>query len=286
MSVQPFETSRLRSKDRLRGLVIVGLTFILCLLVSAWARRRATPVFTAPPAPASTVGVVGFPNHVDVVQTLARARKVTARDLLRGITVENVGSDGTVDLSAPRPARIRYMFASAQGEGPQPLREPGTLARRPSCGRQSVVLRKDGIVAEADAAEAACAEHSTDPLPDPPCGLAQVWAHALSLGVPKEKLARIEYYRANTGPAWRFEAPYASGRFSLSGDCKRQLDEREATSIGNLATFYIRPQSRYFRVAARRWAQQNPRDARAPTTAPLRFRGAPWKTRTRRRREL
>jgi hypothetical protein len=229
----PFETPSLRRKDRLRGLVIVGLTFILCLFVSVWARKRATPVFSAPPAPPSTVGVVGFPSRVDVVKTLARAREVTPRTQLRGITAENVTSEGTVDLAGERPPRVRYTFASAQGEGPEPVREPGTLARRPSCGRQSVVLRKDGIVAETDAAEAVCAQHPTDPLPDPPCGLAEVWAHALSLGVPKEKLARIEYYRASAGPAWRFEAPHASGRFSLSGDCKRELEGRDAMSIGN-----------------------------------------------------
>ncbi len=234
MSVYPnsLETSSFRRKDRLRGLVIVGLTFILCLVVSVWARRRATPVFTTPPAPPSTVGVVGFPSHVDVVKTLARAREVTPRNLLRGITADSVSSDGTVDL-AEHATRVRYTFASAQGEGPQPVREPGTLARRPSCGRQSVVLRKDGIVAETDAAEAVCATHPTDPLPDPRCGLADVWAHALSLGVPKDKLARIEYYRANAGPAWRFEAPHARGRFSLYGDCKRELEGAEALSIGN-----------------------------------------------------
>ena len=229
----PFETPSLRRKDRLRGLVIVGLTFILCLFVSVWARRRATPVFTAPPAPPSTVGVVGFPSHVDVVKTLARAREITPRNLLRGITAENVSSDGTVDLAGEHPAHVRYTFASAQGEGPQPPREPGTLARRPSCGRQSVILRKDGILAETDAAEAVCPQHSTDPLPDPRCGLHEVWAHAIALGVPTDKLARIEYFRASAGPAWRFDAPHPRGRFSLSGDCQRELDGRDALSIGN-----------------------------------------------------
>ncbi|MEO8905061.1 MAG: hypothetical protein ABI488_21615 [Polyangiaceae bacterium] len=235
MSVDPppFETSSFRRNDRIHGLVIVGVTFILCLFISVWARRRATPVFTAPPPPPSTVGVVGFPSHVDVVKTLGRAREVTPRNLLRGITADSVNSDGTVDLGAEHPSHVRYAFASAQGEGPEPVREPGTLARRPSCGRQSVVLRKDGIVAETDAAEAMCAQHPTDPLPDPRCGPAEVWAHAIALGVPTDKPARIEYYRANAGPAWRFEAPHARGRFSLSGDCQRELDGRDGLSIGN-----------------------------------------------------
>lgn len=234
MSAYPhsFEPSSPRSKDRLRGLLIVALTFVLCLCISVWVRRAATPVFTTAPAPPSTVGIIGFPQHVDVVKTLARARSVTARNQLRGIVAENVSSDGTVDFTDDA-SHVRYTFASAEGEGPQPLREPGTLARRPSCGRQSVALRKEGIVAEKDAAEAVCAHHPTDPLPDPGCGLAEVWGHALAQGVAKDQPARIEYYRANAGPAWRFETPHARVRFFLSADCKRELEGRDSLSIGN-----------------------------------------------------
>ncbi len=228
----PTETSSFRTRDRVRGMVIVGLTFVACLCFSIWIRRLATPVFTRPPAPASTVGVVGFPNHVDVVKTLALARRVSPRTQLRGIVAENVQSDGTLDF-ADEASRVRYTFASAQGEGPQPVREPGTLARRPSCGRQSVALRKEGIVAETDAPEAVCARHPTEPLPDPGCGMAEIWAHALAQGVPKDQPARIEYYRANDGPAWRFETPRAHVRFFLSADCKRELEGRDSLSIGN-----------------------------------------------------
>jgi hypothetical protein len=227
---QTVDSRRFRRTDRLRGLVIVGVTFVLCLLVSVWARRRSTPLMPEPPAPASPVGVVGFPSAVDVVKTLTRARQLTPRNLLRGIVADGVKSDGTIDVNAR--GHVRYMFQSGEGEGPQPAREPGTLARRPSCGRQTIVMRKEGLQAETDAPDAVCIPHPTDPLPEPRCTLADVWASAIARGVPKERTARIEYYRANAGPAWRFEAPHVRGRFSLYGDCKRDLDGHDAISIG------------------------------------------------------
>ncbi|HKO53500.1 MAG TPA: hypothetical protein VJV79_37580 [Polyangiaceae bacterium] len=223
--------ARVRQRDRLRGLVIVALTFVLCLLISAWAKRRSLPVLSAPPGPPSPVGVVGFPNAVDAVKTLARARQVSQRNLLRSISAEGVKSDGTVDVALPT-GRIRYSFQSNAGEGPEPPRHPDTLARHPYCGRQTINVHKEGLVADADAADATCAPQATDPLPEPRCSLADIWALALTRGVPKERLAHIEYYRASAGPAWRFEAPHPRGRFSVYGDCKRELDAKEAVNIG------------------------------------------------------
>ena len=110
-----------------------------------------------------------------------------------------------------------------------PPREPGTLARRNYCGRQNVDVRVDGLAADVDAADAACALHPPDPLPDPRCSLADVWARALARGVTKDRLAHIEYYRASGGPAFRFEAPHA--RFTLSEDCKREFEGREAANL-------------------------------------------------------
>ena len=40
--------------------------------------------------------------------------------------------------------------------------------------------------------------------------------------------ARVEYYRAKVGPAWRFELPGTPHRFSLYGDCERKLTPVEA----------------------------------------------------------
>ncbi|MET0792553.1 MAG: hypothetical protein ABW061_13610 [Polyangiaceae bacterium] len=219
-----------RRADRLRGLIIVGLTFVLCLLLSVWAKRRSAPVFSAPPAPPSTVGIVGFPNAVEPTKALARARQLTPRNLLRTIAADNVKSDGTVDVSTT--GRVRYAFQSASGEGPEPVREPGTLARRPSCGRQNVDLRSNGMVADPDAADTICSPHQGDPLPEPHCTFGDVWAHALARGVPKDRLAHIDYYRSSAGPAYRFEAAHARGRFSLYGDCQRELDPKDALNVG------------------------------------------------------
>jgi len=227
----PARLARYRRRDRLRGLLIVGLTFVLCLLISIWAKRRSLPVLSAPPAPPSPVGVVGFPNAVDAVKSLARARQISQRNLLRSITVDGVKSDGTVDVTTPN-GRIRYGFQSNAGEGPEPPRQPDTLARHPYCGRQNIDVLKEGMVAEADVADASCAPHPTDPLPEPHCSVADVWAHAIGRGVPKERIAHIEYYRSSAGPAWRFEAPHGRGHFILYGDCQRELDAKEAQNIG------------------------------------------------------
>lgn len=215
--------------DRLRGLIIVGLTFVVCLLVSVWAKGRARPELSAPPGPPTTVGISGFPKHVDVVQTLVQARTLTRRNLLRSIQADGVDSSGHVDVTTTGGAR--YSFQSAAGQGPQPPREPGTLARRPYCGRQTVDLGKSGLVAEVDSADASCSPHPSDPLPEPHCTLADVWAFALARGVDKNREAHIEYYRASAGPAWRFEAGGGRNRFSLYGDCKRELEAREAVNI-------------------------------------------------------
>lgn len=227
----PGRLARLRRMDRLRGLVIVGVTFVLCLLISVWAKRRSLPVLSLPPAPPSPVGVVGFPNAVDTVKSLAHARQISQRNLLRSIIADGVKSDGTIDVSAPT-GRIRYGFQSNPGEGPEPPRQPDTLARHPYCGRQNIIVDKSGMFGEPDAADSTCAPHPADPLPEPHCSLADIWAHAIGRGVPKERVAHIEYYRASAGPAWRFEAPHHRGRFSLYGDCQRELDAKEAVSVG------------------------------------------------------
>jgi hypothetical protein len=230
LSSAPTSNARYRRIDRLRGLVIVGVSFALCLVLSVWAKKKSTPVISAPPDKPTPTGVVGFPSAVDAVKTLPRARQLTPRSLLRGVVAEGVKSDGLVDAASER-GRVRYSFQSAVGEGPEPAREPGTLARRPYCGRQTVLVNKEGIGAEIDAADAMCATHPSDPLPDPRCTLADVWAHALTRGVPREKLARVEYFRANAGPAWRFDVPHARGRFVLYGDCQRELDGPDAVAV-------------------------------------------------------
>jgi hypothetical protein len=223
------EARRARRKDRTLGLLIIAVTFLATLSLSWWAKVESRPEVSQPPGPPTTDGLVGYPTAVDPVQALAVARRVTKRTVLRGFVAEAVASDGTVDLSEG-PGRVRYSFQSSPGEGPQPPRAAGTLARRLYCGKQNVHLRKEGLVADPDIPDYPCPAKPTDALPEPRCGTQDVWQHAIRRGARPDRLARIEYYRARVGPAWRFDLPGTPHRFSLYGDCGRRLTPKE--SIG------------------------------------------------------
>ncbi len=212
-----------RKRDRLYGLLIVAGSFALCLAISFWARERSRPETSEPPGPPTLDGLTGFPKAVDPVAGLAAARKLTKRPNLRGFVIDGAQSDGTIDLSEG-PGRVRYVFQSPVGHGAQPPLEPGTLPRRLTCGKQNVVLRKEGLVAEPDLADHACGPAAVEPLPDPQCTLKDIWRLARKRKVPKDRLAHIEYFRAKAGPAWRFEASGAPRHsFTVYGDCKREL---------------------------------------------------------------
>jgi hypothetical protein len=215
-----------RRRDRMMGLLIVGVAFLAALCVSWWARGVASPG-DAPPGPPTADGVVGFPHRVEAVATLEAARSLTKRTDLRGIAVLGVHSDGTIDLSSPG-SRIRYVFSSGRGEGPQPPRPPGTLPKRAYCGRQNIHIHGLGMVADPDQASAPCAAERGDALPFPRCGPREVWKVAVQRGAPADHLASIEYFRAAGGPAWRFEIPGTPHKFVLYGDCVRELSGAEA----------------------------------------------------------
>jgi hypothetical protein len=219
------ETTPERSRDRATGLVIVAAAFIAALSISWWARTKAISG-AEPPAPPTLTGIAGFPAHVDAVASLDAARTLTRRPLLRGITIAGARSDGTIDVGKPGSA-VRYTFASNRGEGPQPPRPPGTMPKRVFCGRQTVHVKSDGMVADPDKADAPCIERS-DPLPTPRCGPKDVWAQALKKGAPATSLATVEYVRVQAGPAWRFEIPGTPHAFVLYGDCDRELLGAEA----------------------------------------------------------
>ncbi len=219
-----------RRKDRIVGLAVVLVAFVLALGISWWAKVRSRPEVAAPPGPPITAGLVGFPEAVDPIKTLPAARDATRRSLLRGIWAEGVRGDGTIDLSEG-PGRARYLFQSPPGQGPQPPREPGTLARRHHCGKQTIHLRREGLVADPDISDFPCPAQGTDHLPDPRCSFRDVWAYAIKKGAPRDQLARIEYYRSRAGPAHRFELPGTQYRFSLYGDCARELTAAEASAI-------------------------------------------------------
>jgi hypothetical protein len=66
------------------------------------------------------------------------------------------------------------------------------------------------------------------PLPDPRCGPKEVWNAARERQIPMDGRAHIDYFRAQAGPAWRFEIPGTTHRFTLYGDCGRELTGADA----------------------------------------------------------
>jgi hypothetical protein len=215
-------------RDRLLGLSIIAVAFAVALAISIWAKLESRPETSPPPAPPTTSGVIGFPKQTDPIATLAAARTLTKRPLLRGFVASGVTSEGHVDVSSGD-GDVRYTFQSAPGEGPQPTADPTPpRTRRRFCGMQRVRLRKQGLAAETDNASQACPREQSDALPEPRCSLKDVWRHASRRGAPKDRIARIEYYRSAVGPAWRFEIPGTPHRFSLYGDCGRELSGADA----------------------------------------------------------
>lgn len=209
------------------GLVIVAVTFAVCLALSIWAREKSRPETSEPPGPPTIEGAIGYPTSVDAVASLAAARKLSKRPLLRGIVFDGVHSDGTIDVGEG-PGRVRYAFQSPPGHGAQPPLPPGTLPKRITCGRQNVVLRKEGLVAEPDLADYPCTGMGAEPLPDPQCSARDIWRLAKKRRVPRDRLAHIEYFRSKAGPAWRFEISGTQHSFTVYGDCKRELVGPEA----------------------------------------------------------
>jgi hypothetical protein len=225
--VEPESLSRRR--DRVWGLLIVGSAFLAGLCISWWARGVSTPSEVEAPAPATTVGVTGFPHKVDVLASLETARFATKRGELRGLSAIGVGSDGTVDVAAVG-RTISISFASARGQGPQPPRPPGTLPRHEFCGRQHVRVNGSGLFADPDMPGMSCVP-TMEPLPTPRCGPKQVWQAALKRGMPADQLANMTYFRSVSGPSWRFELPSQHKTLVLYGDCERELIGSESIDV-------------------------------------------------------
>lgn len=219
--------SEARRRDKKTGLAIIAVAFLGALCLSWWAKNESAPEPAAEPAPPTTEGVAGYPKAVDLIATLAAAREVTPRDQLRGISAFKVSSDGTVDLTLPD-NYVRYAFQSKRGHGPQPEAPAGTLRSRAYCGKQDVRLASGGLAVKKDEPNYPCSAILGDPLPEPRCGPKEVWAEAKKRGIPTDQPARIEYFLARGGPAWRFEVVGTRHRFTLYGDCERELRGGEA----------------------------------------------------------
>jgi len=207
--------------------VIVAVAFMVCLALSFWAKEKSRPEVSEPPGPPTIEGIVGFPTDVDAQATLPAARKLTKRPALRGIVLDGVVSEGVINVTEG-PGRARYTFQSEPGQGAQPQREPGTLPKRVTCGRQDVVLHRGGLSADPDQADYPCPLGGVEALPDPECPARTLWRLARRRHIPTDRPAHIEYYRSKAGPAWSFEILGTPHHFTMYGDCKRELSAAEA----------------------------------------------------------
>jgi hypothetical protein len=210
-------------RDRTVGFSILFIAFCAALIVSWKAGHAVRPNVAEEPGPPSSEGLAGFPEHVDPLDALGLAHSLTEREQLRRIILQGVASDGTVDVRDSK-GSIRYEFDSAAGEGPEPPRPAGTVRPMHYCGRQSVHVKSDGIVAEPDQPRAMCRPSWGEPLPDPRCGPKQLWQLALKRGAAADARASIDYYRAQEGPAWRFTLPDGQLHFTMYGDCEHELE--------------------------------------------------------------
>lgn len=219
-----------RRRDHVAGILILAVAFLTSLSVAWWAKVESAPEVSVPPAPPSTSGLAGFPDRVEPIAHLDLAQRLTRRRLLRSIVADGVNAEGTVDVGGK--GRIRYTFQSAAGEGAQPPRDPDTLARRHYCGKQAVEIGPRGIAAEPDQVLVSCPGAAIEPLPTPKCGPREVWEKVRAMGRAMPERARIEYYQARVGPAWRFVpaggAP--AGRLALDASCDRVLADDEAVA--------------------------------------------------------
>src|ERR1041385_1903933 len=188
-----------RKKDQRMGVLIVGVAFAAGLSISWWARTKSSPAGIAERSPPITDGVSGFPHKTDPVAALDRARSPSPRTQPRGRAMWGVSSDGTVDVSEAG-HRIRYVFGSARGEGPQPPRPPGTLPRRDFCGKQNVHITADGMSADPDQPSYPCNAQRAEPLPDPRCSTKALWQEAIRPGAPADRKASIEDYSSQAAP--------------------------------------------------------------------------------------
>lgn len=215
-----------RRRDRLAGLIIICVAFAGCLALSLWAKEATTPKPAPPPAPPTKAGLSGFPDQVEPWDLVERARAMTVRDLFQGFVARGVTRAGTLDFTKKK-TELRYSFQSAPGMGPQPPREGGTLPKRTYCGKQSVRVSQHGMGARPDVTDLPCPGRDPRELERPEnCSIEDVWEVAAKRRGRLPKQARIEYYRAQAGPAYRFVG--GKHRFVLSAkDCSTILEGKK-----------------------------------------------------------
>lgn len=214
-----------RRRDKWIGLLIIVFAFGGCMGLSLWGMSKSTPQLAPEPAPPSMERIAGYPEQVDPLKLVARAREISVRTKFRGFVAVGVDASGVVNLKNKKNS-IRYSFQDPSGIGHQPPRQGGTLPNRRYCGLQSVLLKKPGIYATKDQAERACPHTPPENLPLPKeCTLEDVWKIAEKRRVKADGTARIEYFDSFDGPAYRFRKD--RHQFVVSAnDCKKILTGR------------------------------------------------------------
>jgi hypothetical protein len=229
MQDTPF-TPQERRRDMMVGLLIIIVAFGGCMALSLWGMSRSTPSLAPEPKPPSLERLPGYPDEVDPLALIDRARGLSVRTKFRGFVATGVDSEGTVDLNT-KGHSIRFSFQDPSGIGHQPPREGGTLPLRRYCGLQSVYLMKKGIYADVDQPERACPHNTPENLPIPKkCSLKDIWDIAEKRRIPASGTARVEFYDSFDGPAFRFKKD--KHEFVVSADdCKRILSGRAGRGI-------------------------------------------------------
>lgn len=196
-------SSPARQRDRLIGLAIIVSAFAACMGLSVWGMHQSTPRPAPAPPPVTAQGLDGFPASVDPFVLLPRARELSVRSRFVGFEAEDVSPKGTINLTTKK-ASLRYVFQSDRGRGPQPPRRPGTLPDRRFCGTQSVLVGEGGMAAQEDRPDVACGSRDIVDLGVPEdCSLKQLRKVASKHSIKNKGGAKVEYFNAHAGPAFR-----------------------------------------------------------------------------------
>jgi hypothetical protein len=228
----------LELKDRFAGLLVLVAAMAACVCLSFWAKERARPESVLRASPATLRGIVGWPHAVDALGTLEAARRSSRPRDLRQIVLDGVKSDGTIDI-VTGPGALTYLFHNGARK-PKLLKLPETGAagsppvvveKPPQCPRQVIRIREDGIDPQAELKDHRCPAVMSEPLPNPVCGPREIWSKALAKGASIRQLAHMEYYLSKAGPAWKMTLPGGRFQLALSGDCQRELNRADASSL-------------------------------------------------------
>jgi hypothetical protein len=221
----------LELKDRLSGLGVLIGAMAFCLGLSFWAKDVPRPERDPRGARIGVRGISGWPHAVDAIGTLEAARNSSRPRELREIVLEGVKSDGTIDV-VTGPGSLDYVFHNGLRD-PQPKKADGAHAAetRPTCPRQVVRVRSDGIDPQSEMKDNRCPLGAAEPLPNPVCGPRELWVHAIAIGASIRQLAHMQYYRSKAGPAWKLSLSGGKFEMIMSHDCKRELGPREAMPL-------------------------------------------------------